>query len=70
MPSVSHFLQVLKSQSTMNSISENRPAESISFMSVTKKKLPSNLELMLLSFYLCPDHWIPEASSTSVTIKN
>ena len=54
----------------MSSISENRPAENISFMSVTKKELPSNLEVMLLSFYLCSDHWIPEISSTNATIKN
>lgn len=70
MPSDSHFLQMLVSFSIISSISENRPAEGISFMSVTKKELCSNLELMLLSFYLCSDHWIPEISSTSATIKH
>lgn len=52
MPSVSHFLHRLKLLSIMSSISENRPAESISLMSVTKKALSSKLELILLSF-LC-----------------
>jgi len=70
MPSVIHFLQMLKSLCIMSRISENRPAESIYFMSVTKKELLSNLEPMLLSFYLCSDHWIPKISSTSATIKN
>lgn len=54
---------------SMSSISENRLAESISFMSVTKKELPSNLELMLLSFYLCLAHWLSEGISTSAKIK-
>lgn len=39
---------MLKSLSIVSSISENRPEESISFVSVAKKGLPSNLEVMLL----------------------
>lgn len=61
MPSVSHFLHRLKSLSIMSSIPENRPAESISFMSVTTKELSSKLELMSLSFYLCSDNWVHQS---------
>lgn len=46
MPSPSNFLQNLKITLYYEHITENRPADVISFMSVTKKKLSSNLELM------------------------
>lgn len=60
---------MLKSLSLMSSISENQPAETISLMSVTKEELPSKSELMLFSFYLCPDHWISKGKPSNTTIK-